>query len=109
MYFEVKSLEETLPFAFDFERIIDDFIFICFFVGNDFLPNLPAFKIREGALDSIYAIYKAFLPSFGDYLTCAGEINFEKVNLLFKQLALIEEDFFRVTQLSLIRDIKRAK
>ena len=86
-----------MPFKFDFERMIDDFIFLGFFVGNDFLPHLPAFKIREGALDSIFAIYKYFLPSFGDYLTANGSINFEKVNMLFSILGNIEKDFFRVT------------
>lgn len=91
---EFKDLE--LPYAFDFERIIDDFVFLCFFVGNDFLPHLPSLHIREGAIDAIMVIYKHLLPSFGGYLTSNGVIDFSKVDVLLADIAKIEEEFFRV-------------
>lgn len=40
-YLGLEFKQLNLPFEFDLERIIDDFVLMCFFIGNDFLPNLP--------------------------------------------------------------------
>ena len=41
----------------DLERTIDDLIFLTFFVGNDFLPHLPAMDIGDEGLDFLFAAY----------------------------------------------------
>ena len=93
LYLEFKDVQ--LPFPFDFERIIDDFVFLCFFVGNDFLPHSPSLHIREGAIDAILAIYKQQLPALGDYLTLNSKIDFNRLDLILNDLAKVEEVFIK--------------
>lgn len=58
-----------MKFAFDLERVIDDFTFFCFFIGNDFLPSLATLDIKDGALDELIKFYKQCLVEMDDYIT----------------------------------------
>jgi 5'-3' exoribonuclease 1 len=94
MEFQELQAEGALKFPFNLERVIDDFILMAFFVGNDFLPNLPNLHINEGALARMFGIYKKVLPQCEGYLHENGVINISRVQLLLGELGQIEVDAF---------------
>jgi 5'-3' exonuclease len=87
---EFLDIKQKLKFEFNIERIIDDFVFFCFFIGNDFLPNLYTMDIESGALDNIFNYYKEILPTLDDYITYHGKIDFKKAEKIFAKLATHE-------------------
>lgn len=92
--FQELKAPSILNFPFDMERVIDDFILMAFFVGNDFLPNLPNLHINEGALALMFKVYKSVLPKAGGYINELGVINLERLALLLEELAGVEFRFF---------------
>ncbi|RCI15417.1 hypothetical protein L249_7037 [Ophiocordyceps polyrhachis-furcata BCC 54312] len=80
-----------LPFRFDLERAIDDWVFMCCFVGNDFLPHLPALEIREHGIDTLTTIWRDNLPLMGGYVTQDGHIVWERAQRILRDLAKQED------------------
>ncbi|CAB3993307.1 5 -3 exoribonuclease 2 [Paramuricea clavata] len=97
-YLERELKMEGLPFPYDFERCLDDWVFMCFFVGNDFLPHLPSLEIREGAIDKLITLYKKCLPITGGYLTENGYVNQRGVHKILVDLGEMEDMIFKQRQ-----------
>ena len=93
LFYEFKSLTK-FPY-FDLERIIDDFVFMCFFVGNDFLPHLPSLHIRDGAIDGLIYLYTRVFMKLGGYLTENGKVVLYRVDIIMQELSKIEEEYFK--------------
>lgn len=94
-YLERELRMDGLPFPFDLERAIDDWVFMCFFVGNDFLPHLPSLEIREGAIDRLITLYKSVVPQTRGYLTHNGRVNLHYVQLILTELGKVEDEIFK--------------
>lgn len=65
-------------YKFDSITAINDFIFLCFMVGNDFLPHIPSIEIIEQGIELILEVYKETGTSYGHITeTIAGQVKFQ--------------------------------
>jgi len=83
---------------------IYDYIFLCFFLGNDFMPHFPALNIRTGGVDKMLQAYKATIGNTNENLTDGKIIYWKNVRKLVEFLARNELDFLK--QEHKIRDRK---
>jgi 5'-3' exoribonuclease 2 len=86
-----SDLKGQIKFRWNVENLIDDFVFLCFFGGNDFLPHLPALNIHQGGIDILMHLYKRMLPNLGGYITTGGEVNLTRIEKFMKEFAKSEE------------------
>lgn len=75
------------------EKIIEDFIIYCFFIGNDFLPQIPSLNINNDGIETILTIYPKVIREHG-FITVKenGTYNISKSSLksLLYELAQLE-------------------
>lgn len=75
---------------------INDYVFLCFFLGNDFLPHFPAMNIRTHGIDVLLEIYTM---KFGNKPNCyfiseeTGKIVWRNVRLFIQEVAKNEHQF----------------
>lgn len=55
---ENRYSDNKKPAIFSSKSSINDFVLLCFIVGNDFLPTIPSMAILDGAIDLILESYR---------------------------------------------------
>ena len=61
LYLKIDALKKEITSAFPQltkQTVINDYIFICFFLGNDFIKNSPSLNLRYDGLNHLTETYK---------------------------------------------------
>jgi 5'-3' exonuclease len=72
----------------------DDFVFVCYFIGNDFLPHLPSIDIKNGGLDHLINIYQEIYDELQESIVFGNKLNNKFIRKLIIRLAHKENYYF---------------
>lgn len=92
---QFRKFSDKLGDDYSLNRIVDDFVFMCILVGNDFLSHTPHLEINGGAISLMMTTYTDMLPDWGGYLTDREKINPERFEEFMYHLSVYEEEYFK--------------
>lgn len=90
---EFCKLKNKIKFEYNIERFYDDFAFLCFLFGNDFIPALMNLDLDGIVFELVLNSYKNSIQKFNDYLTNDGIINFNNFKIFMNELSLRESEY----------------
>ena len=79
----------------DKQRIYD-YVFLCFLLGNDFLPHFPAMNIRTHGITALLDIYRLYIGNYTDRFFISkmtGKIQWKNVGIFINAIAKREHEF----------------
>jgi 5'-3' exonuclease len=97
LFLDIQQLRYYITQEYD---NVLDYVVLCFFQGNDFLPPLSFLKIRHNGIDMVMQIYKNIKQDFGETLLKYDEkehhykLNYRFLHKIFEELKNIEDECF---------------
>jgi 5'-3' exonuclease len=84
---------------------IYDYIILCFFLGNDFLPHFPSLNIRKSGIQILIETYRAKIGSSNDLFFVSkenGNIQWRTLQIFIREL--VKHEHSHILQEYFIRD-----
>ena len=108
IYLEIDKLKEKIINIFEikdnkYHNVIDDYIFICFLLGNDFINHIPSVQLRYNGYNLLLDCYKELQKEYGGYFYLIDRSNkdlicFTFLKEYFKKLSFYEKNHFQKQQ-----------
>lgn len=100
---DVKALDSVVHDVFkkrgcDHPGVVNDFIFLCYFLGNDFIPALPSLDIYHFGIEAVLGAYKDAYeghPLIIRNVQCVTEIDMIFFGRIVEKLARRETSVLR--------------
>jgi len=106
IYLKIDPLKDYLIRSLNIRRIvdetiiIDDYIFICFLLGNDFMNHIPSLNLRYGGHDLLLKIYADLQNRYQGYFQLVDKDKSDLLHTTFfkefiHEIAMKEKDTMR--------------
>ncbi len=76
-------------------KVILDYILLCFFLGNDFMPHFPSLNIRTDGINHLLGAYRSTVLAKNLYLTDGRKIVWKNLRKLVEYLSDNEHDYLK--------------
>ena len=97
-YYLEKSINLTMNI--NETKIVNDFIFMCYFLGNDFLPHIPSLDIHKSGIESLIITYtetinEIIIKNNSIQYLLNDKINTDFLEIFINKLSKLEENILR--------------
>lgn len=89
---DISKLAIVISEDFKDSKRIQDYIFLCFLLGNDFMPHIPSINIRTDGIDVLINYYKEYIVKKNLYLISNNKIVWKNFKILIEKLSEEENE-----------------
>lgn len=97
LFIDMNGLSDSILYEMGGGNIhrVYDYLFLCFFLGNDFLPHFPCLNIRTDGIQTLMTYYKNVIGKYDDRSFISnGKIQWKWFKLFVEKLSQNEKQLF---------------